>query len=152
MIPAHCLLKLPLARACVEAIGVLRPTLKTALDALDTAAALDAKDAARTTAAPPGNLTTQSTPAAATDGGDAASSGAPGVESTALSTALPIADAAEPMGAPRGYARVQALWECCRAATDGAVELGAALYPPLEKSDVRVSIHQLVESMPFLLP
>ena len=37
-----------------------------------------------------------------------------------------------------GLSRVHALWLHARKATDAAVELGATLYPPLDKAEVQV--------------
>jgi len=121
-----------LARACLDAAAIVRPTFKTTLDAFDTFAA---------TATPP--PTAEPTPSP-TDKNAAASE-----------TATPDGDGSKGAGsngASNGgdggsssdLGRVGLVWGLCEGLVTATTSLGAALYPPLLHREVREGAEALL--------
>ena len=142
-----------MARACIAAIGLVRPTLKAALDASD--------DFARfSTGGPAAKTESLTPPKAVAQGGDvspaAAAAGSSKVSSTSEETlAKKQGGEAEPAaaegstqpfaeGGQRGDDGLNpwTLLAACKKTTDAAVGLGAVLYPPLDRKQIEVRVRK----------
>jgi hypothetical protein len=102
--------QLPVANAALTCLALIRPTLKTVLDAFDVEAATQKKLVAVSSST--------GAAAAATDGAGAASG--------------------EVSPLPLDLSRIHLLWKLCLSLTDATTSVGVSLYPPLDKSQVMV--------------
>jgi len=114
-----------LARACLDAAAVVRPSFKTTLDALDVFAA----------AAAGGAHAAASTPST-TDSSDSAAS--------KTTTAVDDGSKSTSDGSSNRLARVGVVWGLCEGLGTATTALGAALYPPLLHREVREGVEALL--------
>jgi hypothetical protein len=103
--------QLPVANAALTCLALIRPTLKTVLDAFDVEAATQKKLVAVSSST--------GTVAAAADGAAAVASG-------------------EVSPLPLDLSRIHSLWKLCLSLTDATTSVGVSLYPPLDKTQVMV--------------
>ena len=124
---------LHVASACLEVMALARPTLKTALDAVDAAAAFTATQ--RAALGPPasgaGDEAATAVAALSIEPRSKPAAQEGGAVATAAAPPSPSSQQALQLG------RVAALWRLCRRLTKAVVELGAALYPPLGREEVK---------------
>jgi hypothetical protein len=107
--------QLPVANAALTCLALIRPTLKTVLDAFDVEAATQKKLVAVSSS----TGTVAAAAGAAADGAAAVASG-------------------EVSPLPLDLSRIHSLWKLCLSLTDATTSVGVSLYPPLDKSQVMV--------------